>query len=261
MSALNGLLAIRRFHLQQPGISVEQVVGALSRISPDDAYHNYTEAIQLNDLISSNIDSGDPALFFREVLTELILKARPWWLRLAAYGRNRLLSGLTPNEAQCFGAAGLLSELPSLDILAWWDTIAQTIRADAESQRVAIGRTAEQLTIAYETERLARLGIEETPQWIAIEDSGAGYDVRSYDSGPVAPVTKLIEVKSSTKRPPEIFITRNEWETAVERGPNYWFHVWLLPEASLLEFKPADLMANIPENRQRGTWELVRIVL
>lgn len=261
MSALNGLLAIKRFHSQHPTVPIEQVVVAIKRISPDDAYHDYYQAVRLNHLFPGDINAADPVLFFRDVLTELILRARPWWLRLAAYGRDRLLSGLTPNEAQCFAAAGLLSDHPSLDVLAWWDTLAQQIRTKAESERVAKGRAAEQLTIAYETERLARLGINETPQWTAIEDSSAGYDVRSYDSGPVASVTKLIEVKSTKKWPPEIFITRNEWETAVQSAPNYFFHVWLLPEADLLELKPADIIADIPENRRKGIWELVRIVL
>ena len=113
----------------------------------------------------------------------------------------------------------------------------------------------------HETRRLADLGISNRPQWISLDDNAAGYDVLSYEKGSVEPVAKLIEVKSTGRQPREIFLTRNEWETALERSPHYRFHIWTFPEKHLTELSPADLNRHVPENRGNGVWQVVRITL
>jgi len=55
----------------------------------------------------------------------------------------------------------------------------------------------------YETKRLSELGISSSPRWISLDDNSAGYDVYSYDKGPIEPIAKLIEVKSTTRQPTE----------------------------------------------------------
>ena len=47
MSALNGLLAIRRYSIAHPDILLPEVVTAISHISVDDAYHNYEAALEV----------------------------------------------------------------------------------------------------------------------------------------------------------------------------------------------------------------------
>lgn len=261
MSAFSGLLAIRLFRNAHPEVSLEEAIVALRRVSPDDGYHDYERALILNEAVDLNADLSSISLFFRSVLTVVIEKTRPWWLHFASFGRERLREALNPNEAQCFEVAGLFSDPPGADVLGWWDTIAQAVRADEDSRRLMQGREAERLTIAYETDRLTRLGINSVPQWVALDDNCAGYDVHSFDKGIVAPVAKLIEVKSSARHPPEIFLTKNEWDTALEREPNYRFHIWLLPEEKLIELRPRELADHIPENRGSGEWTIIRIVL
>jgi uncharacterized protein DUF3883 len=261
MSVFNGLLAIRHFLTHHANVPIAQIVVALKRNSPNEAYHDYERALALHELIPPGLDCSKPSLFFREVLSVLIFQERPWWLRFAALGRQKLLGVLTDNERQCFEAAGLLEQPAGTDIVEWWDLVAGYVRNDQGAARLLSGREGEQLTIDYETARLESLGIDRRPQWIALEDNTAGYDVHSYDKGPVGPVAKLIEVKATRSDPPEIFVTRNEWETALDREPNYFFYIWLIPSRRLVILKPQALLEHIPQNHGSGVWEISRIVL
>ena len=261
MSVFNGLLAIREFLTHHPNVPIDEIVVTLTRLSPNDAYHDYEKALHLHESVAIDLDFSHPQMFFREVLTLLILQQRPWWLRFAVSGRQKLVAVLTVNEHQCFEAAGLLEQPAGADTLAWWDKIAAYVRSDQDAARLTRGREAERLTIEYETARLNALGIPEVPRWVAVEDNTVGYDVLSYDRGSVGPVAKLIEVKSSRSQPAEIFLTRKEWETALDREPNYRFHIWLFPGEELLELTPAELAPHVPENRGMGLWEISRIVL
>jgi Protein NO VEIN, C-terminal len=40
-------------------------------------------------------------------------------------------------------------------------------------------------------------------------------------SGPIEPVNRLIEVKSSTQNPPRMILTRGEWEAAIRYGDSF----------------------------------------
>jgi hypothetical protein len=262
MSALSGLLAVRRYSREHPGIPLPEVIASLKRVSADDAYHDYEAALVLHAMLTKSEErTTDIPAFFRGILTTLAKEAKPWWLRLSPLGRDRVKAALSLNEAQCLEAAGLFSQAPTPEILQWWDALAQEVRAADESDRLEQGRVAEQLTIDYETRRLSQLGITNRPRWISLDDNTAGCDVHSYEMGPVEPVAKLIEVKSSSRKPSEIFLTRNEWDTAIERAPHYVFHIWILPEQELIELTPDGIQAHIPPDRGNGRWQIVKITL
>lgn len=262
MSALNGLLAIRRYSVDHPDVLLPEVVTALKRVSADDAYHDYEAALVLQGLVTkTEPPDADIPTFFRETLTILVKETKPWWLRLSPSGRERVRAAMSLNEAQCLEAAGLFSPTPTAEILKWWDALAQDVRAVDDSKRLEQGRAAEQLTINYEIQRLTALGIANRPRWISLDDNSAGYDVHSYEKGPVEPVAKLIEVKSCARQVREIFLTRNEWETAVERAPHYRFHIWMFPEQELIELAPPELAVHIPADRGNGQWQNVKITL
>jgi hypothetical protein len=261
MSAFNGLLAIRRYSREHPGIELPDVITALKHVSADDAYHDYEAAALLHEWVSADQPTDDIPVLFRDTVTVLVRQLNPWWLRMFPLGRERVRSALSTNEAQCFDAAGLLSPTPTAQILQWWDALTRGVRSDEDSKRLAQGRVAEQLTIDYETRRLSELGIPNRPRWISLDDNTAGYDVHSYDKGPVEPIAKLIEVKSCSRGVAEIFLTRNEWETAIERAPHYRFHVWMLPEERLIELTPSDIEVHIPPDRGNGRWQIVKITV
>lgn len=262
MSAFNGLLAIRRYSVAHPNILLPDMVTAIRRISVDDAYHNYEAASMLHSL-TPQIEGPktDVPAFYREIIATLVREIKPWWIRLSPSGRDRVKAALSANEEQCFNAAGLFLQPPPPEILRWWDTLAQEVRTKDNAKLLEQGRAAEQLTMQHETERLVALGISNHPRWVSVDDNSVGYDVHSYDKGPVEPVAKLIEVKSTIRQPREIFITRNEWETALDMAPNYYFHIWSLPEKHLIELTTADIEPSIPANRGNGSWQIVKIIL
>lgn len=258
MSAFNGLLAIRRYASAHPNVLLPDVVTALKHVSADDAYHNYAAAIILHGLVTQ-IQQPDLPAFFRQAVTTLVKEMNPWWVRLSPFGRDRVKAALSNNEEQCFQAAHLFSHPPGADVLEWWDTLAQSVRANDDARRLAQGREAEQLTMEHETKRLLEIGITLLPKQVSLDDNRAGYDVLSYEIGPVGPVAKLIEVKSTSREPREIFLTRNEWETALERAPNYCFHIWTFPDKQLVEVDYSDIETHIPVDRGNGSWQILKI--
>ena len=261
MSAFCGLVALRRYAAMHPNVPVPDAVHAVRRLSADDAHHDYGAAVTLHAFIGDDCASDDVVPLFQDTISSVVRRNRPWWIRLAPLGRARLRAALNPNEAQCFEAAGLFIEMPTTDVLAWWDSLAQAARAAENDGKLQQGREAEQLTLAFERERLARLGIERDPKWIALEDNTAGYDIQSFDPGVVEPVNKLIEVKSCSGEVVQIFISRTEWETAVASAPRYHFHVWLLPEKKLIELSVNDIAPHIPLNQGSGVWQSVGVTL
>jgi hypothetical protein len=262
MSALNGLLAIRRYSIAHPHILLPEVVTAIRHVSVDDAYHNYEAAAVLHGLVTQlkGLETDIPA-FYREILTALVKEMKPWWVRLSPSGRDRVKAAMSANEQQCFDAAGLFSQPPTTEILRWWDALAHEVRAKDDARLLEQGRAAEQLTMEYEIQRLAGLGISNRPRWMSLDDNSAGYDVHSYNKGSVEPVAKLIEVKSTVRMPREIFISRNEWKTALDMAPNYYFHIWALPEKHLIELTPSAIEPSIPSDHGAGSWQVVKVTL
>ncbi|HZQ24848.1 MAG TPA: DUF3883 domain-containing protein [Terriglobales bacterium] len=261
MSAFSGLIALRTYSAAHPELLPQDIIAALKRVSPDDGYHDYDAALVLHGWIGPALTHEDLQLFFRSAISVLIQRINPWWRRLFTIGRDRVRAALNPNELQCFDAAGLFSENPDTDIRAWWDAFQESARSESDARRLEQGREAERLTIEYETKRLSELGIANRPRWIALDDNTAGYDVQSYEKGPVEPIARLIEVKSCVGTAREVFLTRNEWETAVEMAPYYRFHIWILPDEELIELTPADLSPHVPADRGNGLWQITRIEL
>jgi hypothetical protein len=89
---------------------------------------------------------------------------------------------------------------------------------------------------------------------MSIDDNTAGYDILSYDLGPVDPINRLIEVKSTIASPLRFIVTRNEWDTAVKFGPRYFFHVWDMQSETLYERTTSQIMPHIPTDNAKGRW-------
>jgi hypothetical protein len=117
---------------------------------------------------------------------------------------------------------------------------------------------AEEYVLAAEQERLRTSGAEglaDEVVRVSIEDVLAGFDIRSFEtSGAI----RHIEVKSSAG-PREFFVlSRNEYETAREKGDSYWL-AWVegasrLPAGpcAIAWFRnPVTILAE-----QAGLWEL-----
>jgi hypothetical protein len=261
MSALSATIAIRRYIATHPEADVEEAAISIRRIDVDAAGNDFVAGLELHHILPSELAFGDPQGDLRTTLSFLISQMRPWWTKGFPYGRERVSGLLERDETQCFSAAGLFDEPPSAEIVLWWDRHAQTIRADLNERLLLQGREAERLSLAHERDRLKTLGIARDPRWISIENNAAGFDILSYDQGPVEPISRLIEVKSSTHISPQIFLTRNEWEAAARYGESYIFHIWTLPAGTLIERKVADIAQHIPKDEGSGVWTTVQITV
>lgn len=117
---------------------------------------------------------------------------------------------------------------------------------------------AEEYVVALERNRLRATGagsFADEVVRVSIDDVMAGYDIRSYE---VTGAIRHIEVKSSAGPRSYFVLSRNEFETAREKGDSYWL-AWVegasrLPEGpcAVAWFRnPAAILA-----RNAGMWEV-----
>jgi hypothetical protein len=259
MSALSATVAIRQYLANHPEVDALSAAVSVARLDADLSANDFDAGLQVHAILPADITFHTPALDLPICISTLVNHHRPWWIKGFPYGRERTADMMTEDERQCFRAARLFDEPPSKQTVEWWDRMAQAVRADTNDTLLLQGRDAERLSLDYERARLASLGISRAPKWIAVDDNGAGYDILSYDSGPVEPTNRLIEVKSSTQDPPRIILTRGEWNAAVKFGDVYVFHIWSLPDKVLVERRIADIMKHIPSDKGLGSWTHVEI--
>lgn len=261
MSALNAVICIRRYLTDHPGVDAQTAVISIQKINSDYAANDFTIGLSLHDILPQEITFEEAGLGLRQAIAHLVSTLRPWWMRMVPSGRDRVVSSLSRDEAQCLRSAGLTDGPLTEQVVMWWDELAQLVRAELYGRLLLQGREAERLSLVHERDRLRRLGVSREPRWISIDDNTAGYDILSFDPGVVEPVNRLIEVKSSTQSPPRFTLTRNEWEAANKYGEIYHFHFWALPTQRLYERTPAEVSDQIPIDQGRSRWTLVEIEL
>lgn len=259
MSAFVALIGLRRYLHDYPNTPVVEAAVSLQRSDADLAAADFSAALRLHEQLAENVDFSDPIVGLRVGLGILIEAHRPWWCRFFPYGRQRLATALTQDELQTFRSAGLFDEKPSLAVVEWWDALASLMRTADDERKNAQGRHGERLSLEYERERLAGLGISEEPKWVALDDNSAGYDIQSYVLTEYGLKNRLIEVKSSKLSPTRMVLTRGEWDAAAKYGEAYVFHLWQLPSEVLTVFTVADIAQHIPEDAGQGRWSELTI--
>lgn len=202
--------------------------------------------------IFSASDSDEIA--FRETLTNIIASLTPKWTRYARFGRDRMLNTMTEDTAHCFTLAGLARNDPQA--IAWWDQLSGDLQSQQEEDNFKNGRIAERKSVDLENERVKHSNIP--VKWVAIDDFGAGYDIRSsrLDSSKetVKWLPHFIEVKSSLAGS-GFFLTRGEWEFARRRIKRWELHLWIgekdLP--FVIDFKR--IRSKIPSDSADSEWK------
>nr|WP_272916568.1 DUF3883 domain-containing protein [Tsuneonella aeria] len=261
MSAFTAAIGICRYLRDHPGTAAEDAALALRRSDADFAGADFTGGLTLVGRLPEDLALADISVFIREALSALIEVHRPWWIKLSPYGRQRLASALTLDEQQTFRAAGLYDPQPSSEAIEWWDRLAAQARADQDERLGAQGRRAELLSLNHEIERMKTEGIQLAPVWTALDDNAAGYDIRSYSKTLYGIANLLIEVKSTSRTPPRIILTRGEWEAAQKYQAAYTFHIWQFPDETLTIRTVQDISAHIPDDRGEGAWQKVEIII
>jgi hypothetical protein len=261
MSALSATIAIRQYINNHAGLDAKTATVSLRRIDADIAANDFSAGLEVHEILPTDISFQNTTADLRASLFALIEYHQPLWLRGFPYGRDRVLTMLSDEEAQCFRAARLLDDPAPGDVVNWWDRLSAIVRSRTSDQLLRQGREAELLSLDHERRRLAALGISRQPVWVAINDNSAGYDILSFSAGPKEPVNRLIEVKSSTREPPEIVLTRNEWEAALRYGEAYVFHIWSFPAQVLKEISAHQLAEHVPVDQGDGRWSQLEILI
>lgn len=260
MSSFEALYVLREYRDKYVEYSDQELIKMLKRY-PDKCSLDYRQALKLEGVINIEYTIGFSAAL-REALKQIILQKRPSWMYAITFGRKDVLNNLAdlPNIRQCFKSAHLFDDEPDQMTIEWWDELSQLIRAEKDAKKVQIGREGEKLSYDYEKKRLLHLNIQESPKWIALDDSTVGYDIKSYNPSPYGVINKLIEVKSCSTDNIAIYLTRNEWEQALKFQDNYFFHIWHLPTNTLkYELSTKDMESYILQNREKSEWQILKI--
>ena len=192
----------------------------------------------------------------RIILKAYIEVIEPLWSNRIPYGRYEAITFMSKDEKSCFSEAGLLSENPDMKIVQWWDELSEFIRSKTEDNKNVIGRSGEQYTISYEERRTGS-----KPKWKSIDSNLVGYDILSATSA-CDNTPLLIEVKTSSEDMQHAFchISSNEWRVA-KQSSSYAFYLWNIQAGKKLiaVVQPDELTPHIPENKESGEWESVKI--
>src|ERR1044072_1713742 len=255
MSAITPLIDLRRYMLKNDGISPQEAAGALLEIDETFVASDHQAALELHGVLTSDLQFDDFTGDLRRALAQIVTTLRPQWAKRVFLGRARFLSErdrIDIEVRQCFRTAGLLVDQPTDDVVRWWDRLCHDIRGIQNFENFVQGRIAEQKSLAREKERLRQLGIVLEPKWQAIEDNTLGYDILSFKAGGEFPTQLLIEVKSSSRNPPTIIVSRNEWEQAKKAGDSYLFHIWDVRADRLYECGVETIRPHIPSDQGEG---------
>ena len=146
----------------------------------------------------------------------------------------KVMPEFAPNMAKLLGSPRTLEQL----------------REIMERQN-AVGEIAEELTVRFEKERLRDLGCDveaELVRRISILDTGAGYDIESFEGkSPDLNYDRFIEVKASTGSSIRFFWSRNEIDVAKRLGDKYWIYFMKKVEKEVCKMFRT---ASIPRPRQ-----------
>lgn len=187
-------------------------------------------------------------------LCDMIHVYNPSWASVIPKGREETKHFLPTEVYQCFSEAGLFGQFDD-KLIQMWDNIALAYRNFNHKKLLYIGRKGEKLSFNYEKQRT-----NTNPIWQSLESNLSGFDILSVVSEKKNDKLR-IEVKSTESKLDyaRLYITQNEWETALS-SRQYIFHLWLLNPSPKLYIIEKDIVeAHIPQNKNDGCWQNVMI--
>ncbi|MBK9636720.1 MAG: DUF3883 domain-containing protein [Bacteroidetes bacterium] len=123
-------------------------------------------------------------------------------------------------------------------VTAWWNKVFSRYTSYKEGNNAKVGKVAEQICFNHETKRLSTFfedGKYSIPvKWASMISDKFGFDILSIRGNELKhsfiEKDKIrIEVKSSTFKDEtkfRFYVTRNEWEKAIENLDDYFFYCW-----------------------------------
>ncbi|KQX22765.1 MULTISPECIES: DUF3883 domain-containing protein [unclassified Sphingomonas] len=258
-SAFEGLRLIRRTLIENPEMTIADIVTSILATEPDAPSLDLDASCELHDIVV--ICDLERQNFYRHCIRGVILARFPVWVKTIRRGRLVFAAKLEVDDFSIFDNAGLLINPPPPDVVEWWDTIGHEVKLETDLEKMAQARAAEKLTWEAEKARLLGLGIDTDPVWVGLDDNTAGYDILSYDPGEPENTNKLIEVKSTTASPLRFYVTRNEWNQALKSKDAYFFHIWdMQQDPPKLYLRTVDqIEPHIPSDNEKGKWSNAEI--
>lgn len=256
MSAFEGVRQIRIRRLGDPARPIHEIIDIIRQV--DGGAYDFDAAAFLDGSLALTCQAEEASAFYRDCIEVCIRHHKPLWARSISYGR-KFVQRLTDDQQQCFSAAGLMDDPPSVEVVSWWDRTASIARLVGDGIKMDQGRAAEKLTLEYEASRMAKLAIPGEPRWVSIDDNKLGYDILSFDKGTQDPVARVVEVKSTIASPLRFYVTRNEWDVCQKMGSAYLFHIWDMANGKLYERTGRDVQPHIPLDQGTGRWSLAEI--
>lgn len=219
-----------------------------------------------NILIISYLDDNFRLQYIRHILTKQSGSSLELFRQKAIRGRIAFKEDYKyPNVHQLFDYAGLYSGTDE-EVVRFWDDLACDGRDAKNQDLLERGRIGERLSLDFERARinsLAKLhGIKPwEPLWRALDDSGLGYDIESFNfyEPKKSWASKPVEVKASKFKDGSFFLTANEHTKMFAFKKSYELHLWRLEEKELAILKYEDVAPHIPANREKGKWTTVEI--
>lgn len=255
LSCIEGLRLLRKHQIRHPDILLTQLIPIVEKVEADAQSLDLEASVYLSSLVEHKIEIDDYN-FYRTCIRAILLRHQPAWLKSMKSGRKRFAAELSSDDYVIFEAAGLMEDVPSAELVEWWDDISGRAHLATGLENMKQGREAERLSLESERKRLKDEGISREPEWLGLDDNYAGYDILTYDQGETGLVNRQIEVKSTIASPPRFFISRNEWQKAEKSGEAYCFHVWNMqrqpPELHI--FSVLDVAPHIPTDNGKGRW-------
>jgi len=196
---------------------------------------DYKEGKKLIELMGDGIfkeylksESENRKYILRKILKNYMIEVKPGFVFHITKGRKLFLEYINDNIAQLFNDSDLMMEADDSEdfkiVMGWWDELISLIRKINDEKKVESGREGEKKSYEFEVTKLKKLRTNKKPYWASLDNNLLGYDVESWDEKN----NKIfIEAKSSSNNDGAFYLSRNEWNTALEKKEAYFIHVWI----------------------------------
>jgi hypothetical protein len=260
VSAIGSFLTVYEMQAKHPEWTFDEVRRALLAMSYGGQSIDWDGVVRLTAIVDDPLPNSRSAAF-RLCLSKLVEAVRPEWITVIFSGRHVAARVLDPDVVQCFEIAEFFEEFPSHEAVEWLDSLSIIAHGMRNADNMAKGRQAERLSLDYERAQLTSADIDKQVEWVALNENGAGYDIRSWINldGQILP--KLVEVKGYSGAKMSFYVTRNEWDTAVASHCPYVFQIWSLSNQTLVELTVTALREHIPSDSGKGRWQTIKIEL
>lgn len=211
----------------------------------------------------------------RFIVNQIIRENRLPWVVFSMSEEVDFRYSLPDNWEVILDNCGLLDFKKEM-VVKWWKSLFHKYNAEREERIKKIGDIGEFLTYKLEQKRISNDGFNANQfvKWVASFDDSQGFDIISLagrlHTGQDNDQIK-IEVKSSErsfKEKFQFFLTRNEWNIAIEQPERYLFYCWIgiklngEYEEGPFTFSAEDIKSHIPEDQSEfGVWNQCKITL